>query len=68
MAKAKAVQFGCGSIGRSMVRYTCQRPDVEIVGAIDIDKRLVGCDLGEVAGIKNKLGSTFLLTPYNCWA
>ena len=56
MAKAKAVQFGCGPIGCSVVRYASLRPDVELVGAVDIDKSLVGRDLGEVAGIKNKLG------------
>ncbi len=56
MAKVKAVQFGCGPIGCSVVRYAWQRPDIELVGAIDVDKKLVGRDLGEVAGIKNKLG------------
>ncbi len=56
MTKAKAVQFGCGPIGCSVVRYVCQRADIELVGAVDIDKSLVGRDLGEVAGIKNKLG------------
>ena len=56
MAKAKAVQFGCGPIGCSVVRYAWQRPDIELVGAIDIDRSLVGRDLGEVAGIDNRLG------------
>ncbi len=56
MTKTKAVQFGCGPIGCSVVRYAWQRPDIELVGAIDIDKSLVGRDLGEVAGINNKLG------------
>jgi 4-hydroxy-tetrahydrodipicolinate reductase len=39
-----------------VVRYACQRAGIELVGAVDIDKSLVGRDLGEVAGIKNKLG------------
>jgi len=56
MKKAKAVQFGCGPIGCSVVRYAWQRPDIELVGAIDIDKSLVGRDLGEVAGTNNKIG------------
>ena len=56
MAKTKAVQFGCGPIGCSIIRYVCQRADIEVVGAVDIDKSLVGRDLDEVAGIKNKLG------------
>ncbi len=56
MAKIKTVQYGCGPIGCSVVRYASQRTDIEIVGAIDIDKRLVGCDLGEVAGANGQLG------------
>lgn len=56
MTKAKVVQFGCGPIGCSVVRYAWQRPDIELVGAIDIDRSLVGHDLGEVAGINNILG------------
>jgi len=55
MTKVKVVQFGCGPIGCSVVRYARQRPDIELVGAIDINKSLVGRDLGEVAGI-DKLG------------
>ena len=56
MTKAKVVQFGCGPIGCSVVRYAWQRPDIELVGAIDIDKSLVGRDLGEVAGTDSELG------------
>lgn len=56
VAKVRAVQYGCGPIGCSVVRYACQRADIELVGAVDVDKSLVGRDLGEVAGIKNKLG------------
>ncbi len=56
MTKAKAVHFGCGPIGCSVVRYAWQRPDIVLVGAVDIDKNLAGRDLGEVAGTNNKLG------------
>ncbi len=56
MVKIKAVQFGCGPIGCSVVRYASQRPDIELVGAIDIKESLVGHDLGEVAGVNRKLG------------
>jgi len=56
VTKARVVQLGCGPIGCSVVRYASQRPDIELVGAIDIDRSLVGRDLGEVAGIDNKLG------------
>jgi len=56
MAKVKVVQYGCGPIGCSVVRFASQRPDIEIVGAIDINKDLVGRDLGEVAALTKKLG------------
>ncbi len=56
MRKVRAVQFGCGPIGCSVVRYAAQRPDIALVGAVDIDKDLVGRDLGEVAGIERPLG------------
>lgn len=56
MPKIKIVQYGCGPIGCSVVRFASQKPDIEIVGAIDIDRSLVGRDLGEVAGLEKKLG------------
>jgi 4-hydroxy-tetrahydrodipicolinate reductase len=56
MKKVRVVQFGCGPIGCSVIRYARNRPDIEVVGAIDIDAGLVGRDLGEVAGIDGKLG------------
>ena len=56
IAKVRAVQYGCGPIGCSVARFASQRPDIEIVGAIDIDKNLVGRDLGEVIRLEKKLG------------
>jgi 4-hydroxy-tetrahydrodipicolinate reductase len=56
LKEIKAVQFGCGPIGCGVVRYAAQRPDIRLTGAIDIDKNLVGRDLGEVAGLDKKLG------------
>jgi 4-hydroxy-tetrahydrodipicolinate reductase len=55
MEKTRVVQYGCGPIGCSVVRYARQRPDIEVVGAIDIDTTLVGRDLGEIAGINHRL-------------
>lgn len=54
--KIKAVQYGCGFIGCSIVRLASQGSEVEIVGAIDIDRNLVGRDLGELAGLDRELG------------
>lgn len=54
--KVKAVQFGCGPIGISIVKYAKQTMVVDFVGAIDIDKSLIGRDLGEVSAMSHKLG------------
>lgn len=56
VTRVKAVQYGCGPVGLGVVRFALQRRDIEIVGAIDIDKGLAGHDLGEVAGLNRKLG------------
>jgi 4-hydroxy-tetrahydrodipicolinate reductase len=53
--RIKMVQFGCGPIGCSVVRYASDKHDIQIVGSIDIDQNLVGRDLGEVAGLGEKL-------------
>lgn len=54
--KIRAVQFGCGPVGCAVAKLALGRPDIEIVGAIDIDKNKVGRDLGQVMGIKRELG------------
>ena len=56
MKKFRAVQYGCGPIGCSVVRFAVQRADIELVGAIDIDKQLEGHDLGEISNLGKKLG------------
>lgn len=56
--KVKVVQFGCGPIGCSVVRYALQNPGIEFVGAIDIDNSLVKCDLGDVVGVSPVVGIT----------
>jgi hypothetical protein len=45
--KARVVQFGCGPIGCGVVRYVNPRTDIELVGAVDIDKSLTGRTLEE---------------------
>lgn len=52
--KIKVVQFGCGPIGCSIARLASTKSDIDIVGAVDLLN--VGRDLGEIAGIKRKLG------------
>ena len=56
MGKIRVIQYGVGPIGAGMVRLMLTKPDVEIVGAIDIDPRKVGKDLGGVAGANCEIG------------
>lgn len=51
------VQFGCGPIGCSIARLAAQRPELAVLGGIDIDPAAVGRDLGEVAGMGRRLGA-----------
>lgn len=52
--KIKVVQLGCGPVGCSIAKLASTKPNIDIVGAIDLVN--VGHDLGEVAGIGQKLG------------
>jgi hypothetical protein len=48
------VQYGCGPIGCSILKLAFQKPNISIVGAIDLAN--AGRDIGEVAGLGRKLG------------
>src|SRR3990172_3921150 len=52
--RIKAVQYGSGPIGLTVVRFASECPEIELVGAIDITN--VGCELGEMAGLQKRLG------------
>lgn len=54
--RIRAVQCGCGPIGCAVAKVAIQRPNIELVGAVDIDKNKIGRDLGEVMGIGKNLG------------
>jgi len=51
----KVVSYGIGVIGRRLANHLLAKEGVEIVGAVDIDPKKVGRDLGEVLG-RGKLG------------
>ncbi|MCX6643329.1 MAG: hypothetical protein NTV15_08065 [Candidatus Bathyarchaeota archaeon] len=55
MKSVKVVPYGIGVIGQKLVTHLLEKEGIEIVGAIDINPKIVGKDLGEVMGIK-KLG------------
>jgi 4-hydroxy-tetrahydrodipicolinate reductase len=48
--KIRAIQYGVGPIGASLVRLMREKQAVEVIGAIDTDPTKAGRDLGEVAG------------------
>ena len=56
MDKVRVVLFGVGAVGRRIAKFLLEKEGVEIVGAIDIAEEKVGRDLGEVIGVKKKLG------------
>lgn len=49
---------GLGPIGALIVKVLSERPDVTIVGGVDIAPDKIGKDVGEVAGLEHKLGVT----------
>ena len=57
MENVKVVSYGIGVIGQKLVTHLLEKEGVELVGAIDINPKIVGKDLGEVMGRK-KLGVT----------
>jgi 4-hydroxy-tetrahydrodipicolinate reductase len=56
MPNIHVLHFGLGPIGTSIVKQIAQRPGFSIVGAIDIDPAKAGRDLGEVVGLRKRLG------------
>lgn len=52
--RIKAVQMGCGPIGRSIARLAASRSSIEIVGAVD--PAFSGHDIGEIVDDRNLNG------------
>jgi 2,4-diaminopentanoate dehydrogenase len=58
MPNIRVMHFGLGPIGATIVRQLLERPGFKIVGGIDIDPAKVGRDLGDVVGLRSRLGIT----------
>jgi len=48
--KIRAIQYGIGPIGASILKLLREKESIEIVGAIDTDPAKIGKDVGEVIG------------------
>jgi len=53
--KIRVIQYGLGPIGIETARLVTKKTGMEIVGAVDISKDLVGRDLGEILGLDKRL-------------
>jgi hypothetical protein len=51
-----AIQYGLGPIGQAIVKDLWKKTGIQVVGAVDIDERKVGKDLGDVVGLDTQLG------------
>jgi len=54
--KIRVVHYGLGPIGIETARYVLKKSDMEIVGAVDISKEMVGKDLGTILNLEEDLG------------
>ena len=61
--RRRTIHYGIGAIGAEVVRQALNRPDIEIVGAIDTHPAKAGKDLGEAAGVGRPLGITVSYDP-----
>ena len=52
----RVLHFGLGPIGAAIVKQVAARPGFKIVGGVDIDSAKVGRDLGDVVGLRKRLG------------
>ena len=56
MPNIRVLHFGLGPIGAAVLKQLSQRSGFKIVGGVDVDPAKAGRDLGEVAGLPQRLG------------
>ena len=55
MSKIKVVQIGCGKMSKYTMRYVLEKGG-EIVGAYDINPKVIGKDISKIIGLRNPIG------------
>jgi hypothetical protein len=63
MQTIKVIVYGVGAMGSNMVRLLQRRPFSRVVAAIDWDKKKIGRDVGDVAGLGTDLGIKVAYPP-----
>jgi 4-hydroxy-tetrahydrodipicolinate reductase len=61
--RIRTIHYGIGAIGAEVVRLCLNRPEIEIVGAIDAHPSKAGLDLGEAANAGRTLGISVAYEP-----
>lgn len=56
MEQTNVIIYGCGIMGRNVAEALGDKKSFNIVGAVDIDPKLIGKDLGEIFQSPQKLG------------
>ena len=54
--RIRVIQYGLGPIGSAVARHVVERPELELVGAVDIDPQKKGRDAGVAIGLGRALG------------
>jgi len=55
-SRLRVIQVGLGAMGRRLTPFLLERPRLQVVGAVDVDPRIAGRDLGEVAELPGRVG------------